>query len=439
MTLLLRSSLWRTILLVWLVILLSQISTLWFAVYYLYLPGVKQNAKLVALEMDSIRYLVDINRKDMLLQRFRQHHNMDVTSDPSTVPPETEGLFGRIFVDPMRDRMGDGAQVRLGWEPVPSLWVSTPDLGNIWVRFPIEHGGRYEAIAFVAWLIGTPAFAFLIASIFVRQLNRPLKTLEYAARKVGKGEPIQGLIGEGASQEVDAVNRAFVQMSEDLQRMNRERALLLAGISHDLRTPLTRMRLTAELLGDSEFADGMVRDIEDMNAILDQFILFVRDGSDEETEVGDLNEVIVEVVSQFESEEHHISTELHQLPEISLKRLSLKRMIANLIGNAIRHGGGDVQVFSGMEQGEICVIVSDRGEGLTETEMYELFQPFARGDQSRTSKGSGLGLAIVKRIVDMHHGRVKLRNREGGGLEAVVHFPVTGNLVPPDSMMKAMR
>lgn len=439
MTLLPRSSLWRTILMVWLVILLSQISTLWFAFYYLYLPGIKQNANLVALEVDSIRYLVDDERRDELLQRLQEQHNIDVTSDPFVVPAENEGLFGELFVNPMRQRMGKGAEVRLGFEPSPGLWINTPELGSLWVRFPIENFGRYEAIAFLTWLIGTPAIAFIIATIFVRQLNRPLKNLEHAAKKIGRGDPIKGLIRENASREVDAVNRAFVQMSEDLQQVNRERALLLAGISHDLRTPLTRMRLTAELLGDSEFSEGMVRDIEDMNAILDQFILFVRDGSDEDTEVGDLNEVVVEVVSQFESEGRTINTELHELPAISLKRLSLKRMFANLIGNAIRHGGGEIDIYSGMQQGEICVIVSDRGAGLTEQEMYELFQPFARGDQSRTTTGSGLGLAIVKRIVDMHHGRVKLRNREGGGLEAVVHLPVTGDLVPPDSMMKGMR
>ncbi|MCG8536746.1 MAG: HAMP domain-containing protein, partial [Pseudomonadales bacterium] len=271
-----RSSLWRTITMVWLVILLSQISTLWFAVYYLYLPGVKQNAKLVALQMDSIRYLVDDERRFELLLRLQKHHNIEVTSDPFIVPPENEGLFGELFVDPMRDRMGHGAEVRLGLEPAPSLWVSTPELGSLWVRFPMENVGRYEAIAFLTWVIGTPAIAFIIASFFVRQLNRPLKNLEQAAKKVGKGEPVSGLLRETASREVEAVNRAFMQMSDDLQKVNRERALLLAGISHDLRTPLTRMRLSAELIGDSEFADGMVRDIEDMNAILDQFILFVR-------------------------------------------------------------------------------------------------------------------------------------------------------------------
>lgn len=434
-----RSSFWRTIWMVWLVILFSQISTLWFAVYYLYLPGIKQNAKLVALEMDTIRVLVDSERKNELLHRLQQQHNIDITSDPDIIPAEYEGLFGSLFVDPMRNRIGQGGAVRLGFDPEPSIWVSTSELGDLWVRFPLENFGRYEAIAFLTWLIGTPALAFLVATFFVRQLNRPLKNLESAARRIGRGDPVKGYLLASTSREIHAVNKAFLQMSDNLQRVDRERALLLAGISHDLRTPLTRMRLTAELLGESEFTDGMIRDIEDMNAILDQFILFVRDGSDEHTEVGDLNEVIVEVVSQFESEGLVINTELHQLPGISLKRLSLKRMFANLIGNAIRHGGGQVDVHSGMQDGEICVIVADRGPGLSEKEMYDLFQPFARGDQSRTTKGSGLGLAIVKRIVDMHHGRVQLRNRDGGGLEAIVHFPVTGNLVPPDSMMARIR
>jgi two-component system osmolarity sensor histidine kinase EnvZ len=114
-------------------------------------------------------------------------------------------------------------------------------------------------------------------------------------------------------------------------------------------------------------------------------------------------------------------------------------MFMNLIGNAVRHGRGTVDVASGLQDGEILVTVADRGPGLSDYEMQALFQPFARGDESRGTKGSGLGLAIVKRIVDMHHGRVELSNREGGGLVASVFFPVTGQLVPPDSMLAGIR
>lgn len=433
------SSFWRTILLVSLVLILSQISTLLFAIYYLYLPGVKQNAQLVALQVDTVSLLVDSGRKQEIIERLRREHHIDVTDEPSVLSEDVKGLFIDLFVNPMRSRLGPGAQVRFGMTPGPSLWVNTPELDDLWMRFPLEDVGRYETLVFVAWMLGTPAIAFILTIFFVRQLNRPLKRLANAARRIGRGEVISNLTQETGPREIQAVNKAFMQMSRDLQQASRERALLLAGISHDLRTPLTRMRLTAELLGESEFTEGMIRDIEDMNAILNQFIMFVRDGNDEKTEAGDLNEVLVEVVSQFESEGAELRTDLEQLPAILLKRLSLKRMFANLIGNAIRHGGGKVDVATRVLDGEICVIIADRGPGLSEQEMQDLFQPFARGDQSRTTKGSGLGLAIVKRVVDMHHGRVQLRNREGGGLEAVVYLPLTGELVPPESLLKGIR
>lgn len=434
-----QSSFWRTMLLVGLVIILSQFCILWFALRYLYLPGVQQNAQLVALQIDTVELLVDGTRKQEFIERLHRDHQLEIAAEPEGIPAESEGLFGSLFVEPLRTRLGTGAQVQLNFLPEPGVWVTTPRMGGLWIRFPLKHFGRYDAVAFVASMIATPAIAFILTFFFVRQLNRPLKRLAAAARRIGRGEIVSNLTQETGPREIQEVNRAFMQMSKDLQQVNRERALLLAGISHDLRTPLTRMRLTAELLGESEFTEGMIRDIEDMNAILNQFILFVRDGSDEKTESGDLNEVIVEVVSQFESEGAVLRTHLHALPAILLKRLSLKRMFANLIGNAIRHGGGEIDVSSGLEDGEICVIVADRGRGLGEQEMRDLFQPFARGDQSRSTKGSGLGLAIVKRIVEMHHGRVSLRNRDGGGLEAVVRFPVTGALVPPDSLMQSMR
>src|SRR5690606_12833736 len=109
------------------------------------------------------------------------------------------------------------------------------------------------------------------------------------------------------------------------------------------------------------------------------------------------------------------------------------------IGNALRVGGGKVAVSTSVQDGVMCVAIADRGPGLSEKELHYLFQPFARGDQSRTTKGSGLGLAIVKRVVDMHHGRVQLRDRDGGGLEAVVFLPLTGELVPPDSLLQGIR
>jgi len=306
---------------------------------------------------------------------------------------------------------------------------------------PVKRFLPYSGTSLVTGLAGLIAIWLVFSALFIRRFTRYLKRLEEAARRIGRGDPVMTLDMDRGPKEIMAVNQAFNQMRKNLSLATRERALLLAGISHDLRTPLTRMRLTTEFLSeaDRDLKEGMVRDIEDMDAILDQFIAFIRDGNDEPTDVGDINEVLCEIAMLFQVECGDIHTDFCPLPDISLKRLSLKRMFGNLVRNAIRHGGGEISISSGLSDGEICVIVADRGPGLSEQEMFALFQPFARGDKSRTTQGSGLGLAIVKRVVDMHHGRVELRNRAGGGLEACVYLPVTGELVPPDSMMTRMQ
>ena len=436
-----QSSFWRTVLMIWIVVLATQLITVAFAYYYLFLPGVQQTAKVLLLEIDTIEASSEIAGREAILNALSKHPYIHIADDRSQVVVDESLDFASRFFAPMRDILGPETELHIGYNPQPGLWVTHPKLDGVWLHFPLQNWGRYEGWIVAVWSLGTPFFAFMIAALFVRQLNRPLKRLANAANRIGRGEPVANLSLETGPAEIVAVNRAFNQMRKSLQQATRERALLLAGISHDLRTPLTRMRLTAELLGatDPELTEGMVRDIEDMDAILDQFIAFIRDGNDEDTEVGDLNEVIQEVVSQYHADGVDLNCELNDLPEISLKRLSLKRMFMNLIGNAVRHGGGKIELESGLKDGEILVTVSDRGPGLTEEEMHALFQPFARGDESRGTKGSGLGLAIVKRIVDMHHGRVELQNRPGGGLIALVYFPVTGQLVPPDSMLSGIR
>lgn len=432
---------WRTVLFIWLIILLSQASTLWLSYFYFYLPGIKNSTQLVSLELETLQNGVALSGKQQFLRNLQQKHGLTITDDSSQVPPRREYAFTGFLIEPIREQLGATVDMRLHFEPTPGVWFTKTALDGIWFRLPLPYFGRYQGFWLIVWLFATPVLAFIAAALFVRQLNRPLRVLEMAARRLGRGEQVQHLRRTGSPREIQAVTEAFNQMNSNLQQVERERQLLLAGISHDLRTPLTRMRLTAELLGasDRELTEGMIRDIEDMDAILDQFIAFVRDGRDEPVDVGDLNEVIREVAAQFESEGATLSLQLEGLPPISLKRLSLKRLFANLVGNALRHGDGQVDITSGIELGEIRISVADRGPGLSQENLQALFQPFARGDTSRGTKGSGLGLAIVKRVVDMHHGRVELRNRQGGGLEAVAWLPITGSLVPPDSLLQNAR
>jgi two-component system, OmpR family, osmolarity sensor histidine kinase EnvZ len=217
----------------------------------------------------------------------------------------------------------------------------------------------------------------------------------------------------------------------------RDRALLLAGISHDLRTPLTRIRLAAEFMQEQELRTGVVADIEDMDAILEQFIAFIRDGSDEVPEFESINVLIEEVRNRHPDID--VRTTLHDVPRLMLKRLTFRRLLSNLITNAVKYGAAPVAITTTAGKGEVLLTVRDHGRGVREEDIPMLLQPFSRGDIARTLSGSGLGLAIVKRIVDMHHGSMTLCNHPEGGLMVEIRLPFTGRLVQPEALSKRVR
>src|SRR5690606_31309916 len=330
-------------------------------------------------------------------------------------------------------------EVRVRIQPSTAIWVLAPSLGRDWVRVPLYayplRGQRIWSV--LGWFLGIGLLSTAAAWIFVNQLNLPLKRLVYAARQIGKGRSVRLPIGDTPS-EMTEVYRAFNQMAEDVEQAGRERELMLAGVSHDLRTPLTRLRLSLELMaGDDELTEDMIRDVEDMDAILDQFLAFVRDGSDEPVENLDLAELIREVVAPYNQHEGSVRLCVEPMPKLALRRVSIKRLLVNLIENARRYGGDGVEVaasVSGDSNAPYVVLsVLDRGPGIAPSELEGIFNPFIRGDRARGGKGAGLGLAIVKRIASQHGGVVELRNREGGGLEARVSLPL-GLLLPRDAV-----
>ena len=201
--------------------------------------------------------------------------------------------------------------------------------------------------------------------------------------------------------------------------------MLLAGISHDLRTPLTRIRLSTEFLPDDyeELRDGIIRDTEDMDEIIAQFISFVRDGRDERSEPGDLN-ALARAAGEAAAINHgDVRFELGDIPPVPFKALAMKRLIRNLIENALRYAGPPVTIRTKTEDTYVVLSVLDEGPGINENDIPRLFQPFTRGDSARGGRGTGLGLAIVKRIAEMHKARISLHNRPEGGLEARLRIP----------------
>ncbi|MDM1696880.1 HAMP domain-containing protein [Thiopseudomonas alkaliphila] len=348
--------------------------------------------------------------------------------------------YSDIFSEQMRAELGEETQVRIRAQAPPALWVHAPALGPDWVRVPLyPHPLRGQRMwNLFGWFLGIGLLSTGAAWIFVRHLSLPLKRLVHATRQLGQGRSVRLPVAPETASEMAEVYRAFNQMAEDVEQAGRERELMLAGVSHDLRTPLTRLRLSVELSNQHcEFKEDMVRDIEDMDAILDQFLAFIRDGRDEPLEMGNLVDLIKEVAATYNhtdaSQEPLVRLCLEELPDVPLRRVSIKRLLVNLIENALRYGGSGVEVAASIEGNElapyIAVSVLDRGAGIPTEEIESIFNPFIRGDAARGGHGAGLGLSIVKRIAQQHGGSVELNNRAGGGLEAKVSLPI-GLLLP---------
>ncbi|MDP1717222.1 MAG: ATP-binding protein, partial [Burkholderiales bacterium] len=235
-------------------------------------------------------------------------------------------------------------------------------------------------------------------------------------------------VAETGPVELQTLARAFIQMTADLKRQEDERALLLAGVSHDLRTPLARIRLGLEMLEDKEDAalkPGMIQDIEDIDAAISQFLDFARTSETETTApAADLNALVSGVAERRRLAGAKLTLDLGPVPPLQLRTLAIQRLITNLIENAVRHGGGDVRIATGATADRAFVEVLDRGPGIPPEQAGRMLQPFTRLDHARGGAGTGLGLAIVERIARAHGGSIKLTPRHGGGLKARVEIPL---------------
>lgn len=308
-----------------------------------------------------------------------------------------------------------------------SLWINQSKNENIWIKIPIDD---YQGKIPMDILVLSTMLLFLSLSgawILVSQLHRPMKRLAFAAREVGRGD-YPGKLKEEGPYEIISVTQAFNQMATNVHQLEEDRTLLLAGISHDLRTPITRIRLATEFLPDDEqgLKQGIIDDTQDMDEIIDQFIGYIRYGSEEAAEYGNLNELLEQMINTFSKQYEGIESKLNNIPKIKFRPVAMKRLLSNLIENAFRYGKEPVVIESYLQASNIIITVRDHGKGLKDLDKQRLFQPFARGEDARTGKGSGLGLAIVSRIAEMHGGEISLENHPvGGGLQAKLILPVT--------------
>ena len=333
-------------------------------------------------------------------------------------PPEL-----RMMAEKVRASLGGNTRFAAQRNGVEALWVSFfIGAEEFWVALPRERVEHPVSQVLLVWGGVVLALALLGAYFIARQVARPLKRLAQAAQQLGQGATPQPLPERGA-QEIVAVSRAFNQMSADLAADERERALVLAGISHDLRTPLARVRLSAELSTDESLRDGLVADVEQMDAVIRQFLDYARLDEKEAAVPTDLQALVQETAQPFAAQAK-LRLDLRPLPPLAVRPLLLKRALANLLDNAVKHGGGEITVRLKQDGNRVVLAVEDRGAGIPAAQRDAAKRPFVRLESARSdTTGSGLGLAIVERTARLHNGEFHLEDRAGGGLSARLVLP----------------
>ena len=438
-----RTLLWQTFLLVGLLLIVAL--GVWSQIFrYFQEPArARDVAQMVASVVNLTRTALinaDAGRRIDLLIELAALEGIRIypaeASDEIEALPDTRPL--RLLTADVRRQLGEHTRFAARWKALDGFWVSfrlDPDDRDdeYWVMLPADRIEQHQPFEWLAWGSAALLVALAGAYLIVSRISKPLRSLTRAALMVGSGRtpPVQE---ERGPQEIAVVARAFNRMAGELARTDADRALILAGVSHDLRTPLARLRLGVEMSGapDSEVR-AMVTDIEEMDRIIGQFLDFGRGDAQEPTQAVDLATLARDVIEPYRLRGINVTLDAPDSIVAEARALPMRRALANLLDNALRYAGTnepvDVRVFAAAN--EACIEVADRGPGIPPDQVERMRHPFTRLEEARSNtKGAGLGLAIVDRVMRAHQGRLDLLPREGGGLSAVLCLPCSASAAP---------
>ena len=321
--------------------------------------------------------------------------------------------------------LGDPARVLATQAPDSQLWVRSAHAADRWIVLsaPSYRQRLLDSTLVLSLLAGLLALA--AAGLAARVLTRPLERLARHAPSLLAGAPVDTTL-QGSPREVRRLGEAIGAAGQQLRAAAHERELMLAGISHDLRTPLARLRIALELgdAGDADRRDAMVADLEELDRALEQCLAFVREGRDEAAEALDLSILAGQLLALRDEPEDWDLQAPGELPVLARATL-LRRAICNLMDNAERYGAAPFEVTLEHDDDGILVCVADRGPGVPPPLLERLGQPFLRGDPARGGVGSGLGLSIAARAARLHGGTLTYANRAGGGFLATLRLPAS--------------
>ena len=329
----------------------------------------------------------------------------------------------------LRAELGPGTEVRA--LPGRQQFLVRLQAGGTayWAAFPMPAPRELDGAPSraLAWSLAIVLLLLATAYVSARYLARPLRQLNAAVDELGRGGTPAPLPESGPS-EIAAVNRRFNAMLANLRQIERDRALLLAGVSHDLRTPLARLRLGVEMGGGDDPAEraGMVADIEEMDRIVGQFLDFARADDTSGRELAELDPIVQACVDRYVAAGREIGFRPGGVRPLPLKPTAVSRLVANLVDNALAYGAPPVDVVTADGEAFATIEVRDRGAGIASDDVEWLKRPFTRASDARAradgAAGAGLGLAIVERIARMHGGTLEILPRDGGGTVARVRL-----------------
>jgi len=371
--------------------------------------------RLSALMGENLELATDFKAGETLRDVLRKNHDPFQSREDFITQTLAHALVAQVdrpfFVSVDRDEKWVTVQVQL-------------KKGVLVVALPERRIFSSSGYIVLLWMAGSSVILLVIAVFFMRNQVRPIRRLAIAAERFGKGRDVPFFKVEGA-REVRQAARAFIDMKDRLRRQIQQRTAMLAGVSHDLRTPLTRMKLQLELMGDTPDTKDLKTDIADMERMIEAYLQFARGEAGEEPVRTSLNDLIFRVAHGASREGEEVYFEAKQDVSLLLRPVAFERCLTNLVTNALKYGHHawiDVRKVGEM----IEITVDDDGPGIPETLYEDVFKPFYRGESSRNSKtgGVGLGLPIAQDIVLAHGGQIWLDKSPKGGLRVLVDLPV---------------
>jgi len=384
----------------------------------------------IAMLIDTYQTYPQDANSETLVRLAEQNLGLRISFAPGEELPQ---IGSKPFFDLLDTTLSDELTRQIG----KPFWIDTVGRSNLVdIRIKLDNSvmhvlaRRSQTYAsnsqiFLLWMVGTSLVLLTVAILFLRNQIKPILRLSEAADSFGRGRPPPADFRPRGAREVRQAAHAFIEMRDRIERYVEQRTVMLAGVSHDLRTVLTRFKLQLALFEETPELEAMRADVDEMQAMLEDYMAFAKGDAGEEIVRVDIGEILNEVRSQAHGTKN-IAIEVKEAPlVVPVRRHAFKRAVANLVNNAARFAE-HVTVNATRQNGALIVEVEDDGPGIPEAEREDVFRPFYRIDHARNqdSGSTGLGLAIARDIARIHGGDIALSRSPLGGLKAVLKVPV---------------